>query len=180
MPSFEQLPPMLQEGLADSSSWRGGFNCHPELMIHRFLSSHSLFLGRSWMSCWQLKPTAQTPSSYLSFKTLPAASFSRWCWQLQHHAVSHRLAAVVALLTLLPLWGFVKRLCLFVQHLCMYLLSFVSATDTNFSIHLCGFPDSALSLHRWSWEDLPQPAFLSPFHISVVHELVLGKGRNRQ
>lgn len=48
-----------------SSSWCGGFNCHPELMIHRFLSFHSLFLGESWMSCWQLKPNSSNSELFI-------------------------------------------------------------------------------------------------------------------
>lgn len=177
MPSFEQLPPMLQEGLADRAAHGRGFNCHPELMIHGFLSSHSLSLGRSWVSCWQLKPAAQTLSSYLSFRALPASSFSCWCWQLLHHAVSHGLSAALSLLTLLPLlllWNAGDYLCSISE-----CTSSVSATDTNFSTHLCGSPDSALSLHMWGWVDLPQLASPSPFHISPRCELVLGKGRSR-
>lgn len=48
-----------------SSSWCGGFNCHPELMIHRFLSFYSLFLRGSWMSCWQLKPNSSNSELFI-------------------------------------------------------------------------------------------------------------------
>lgn len=86
-----------------SSSWHGGL-----IAIQSWWSIVSLIpFPFPWMSCWQVKPAAQTLSSYLSFRALPAASFSCWWWQLHQHTTSHRLTAVLSLLTLLLLWGFV-------------------------------------------------------------------------
>lgn len=83
---------------ADSSSWHGGYNCHPELIDHRHLSCRSLFLSRSWMSCWQLKPS--------SSKTEPFIYPSKSCQPPpppinvdSYRPVSHRLIAVLSLLT---------------------------------------------------------------------------------
>lgn len=101
-----------------SSSWHGGFNCHPELMIHRFLSFHSLFLGRFWMSCWQLKPNSSDPELFIypskssqppplpvhvdSSTAAPCATDSQqWC---QFSLLPH-------------LWDSVKCFCFSVQHL---------------------------------------------------------------
>lgn len=69
---FRSFHPCSRKG-ADSSSWYGGYNCHPELMVHRHLSCYLLFLSRSWMSCWQLKPSSSKtePFIYPSKSCLP-------------------------------------------------------------------------------------------------------------
>ena len=101
-----------------SSSWHGGFNCHPELMIHRLLSFHPLFLGRSWMPCWQPKPNNSNPELFIypskppqppplpvnvdSSAAGPCSTGSQqWC----HFCL------------LLRLRGFVKCFCFSVRHL---------------------------------------------------------------
>lgn len=119
-----------------SSSWCGGFNCHPELMIHRFVSFWSLCLGRSWMSCWQLKPnssnaelfiypskSAQPPPLPVNVDSSTAAlcptDSQQWC----HFA-------------LLPhLRGFVKCFCFSAASVeCIFFPSFLPLTLTIASI----------------------------------------------
>lgn len=154
MPSFEQLPPVLQEGLADRAAhgvevliaiqswWFIGF----PLPIPFPLADPGC-LADNWSQ--QLKPWAlicpSDPSQPPPFLVDVDSSTTTGSQQCCHFSLSS-LSEV--------LWNACDYLCSTSE-----CISFVSATDTNFSILLCGFPDSALLLHVWSWENPPQLAF---------------------